>query len=185
MVVGNFRTGAGGKVDHGDFLGAVLGTGITREKVGDIILLEEEDEGGEKAGGRAGVLIGAHVVVVPELQQYIISSLTSVHQVDVQVSAVPISEIQGRPSRVTQLRTVEASLRLDAVGSAGFRISRSKFGDLLSAGKVRLNWREDVKAGNHVSTGDIISVRGMGRCKVGPIEATKKGRFAVEITRFC
>ncbi|CAI7929315.1 unnamed protein product, partial [Closterium sp. NIES-54] len=26
-------------VAHGDFLGAVLGTGITRDKVGDVILL--------------------------------------------------------------------------------------------------------------------------------------------------
>jgi RNA-binding protein YlmH len=34
-VSGNFMFDA---ASHGDFLGAVLGTGIAREKVGDIIL---------------------------------------------------------------------------------------------------------------------------------------------------
>ncbi|KAJ0985999.1 hypothetical protein J5N97_004355 [Dioscorea zingiberensis] len=45
---------------HGDFLGAILGTGIVREKLGDIILQ------GEK---------GAHVLVVPELVDFLTTTL--------------------------------------------------------------------------------------------------------------
>ncbi|KAK0600505.1 hypothetical protein LWI29_015619 [Acer saccharum] len=56
-ITGNFRFQP---CSHGDFLGAILGTGIAREKLGDIILQ------GEK---------GAQILVVPELVDYLISSL--------------------------------------------------------------------------------------------------------------
>ena len=43
-----------------------------------------------------------------------------------------------RVARVEELSSVEASLRLDAVASAGFRMSRSKMADLVKAGALPL-----------------------------------------------
>jgi RNA-binding protein YlmH len=40
-------------------------------------------------------------------------------------------------ARVDAFTSIEASLRLDAVGSAGFRMSRSKMADLISSGAVK------------------------------------------------
>lgn len=48
---------------HRDFLGACLGTGIDRSKVGDIIVLGEE---------------GAQILVVPELVDHLETSLLQV-----------------------------------------------------------------------------------------------------------
>ena len=48
---------------HRDFLGACLGTGIDRSKVGDVLLTGEQ---------------GAHIMVVPELVEYLTMNLTSV-----------------------------------------------------------------------------------------------------------
>ncbi|KAG4384438.1 hypothetical protein GLYMA_13G276400v4 [Glycine max] len=45
---------------HGDFLGSILGTGIVREKLGDIILQGEQ---------------GAQIIVVPELVEFLMSTL--------------------------------------------------------------------------------------------------------------
>lgn len=41
---------------------------------------------------------------------------------------------QVRAPRVEEISSVEASMRLDAVASAGFRVSRSKMMDLIKAG---------------------------------------------------
>ncbi|CAN0891267.1 hypothetical protein LINGRAHAP2_LOCUS16897 [Linum grandiflorum] len=49
---------------HGDFLGAILGTGVAREKVGDVLLLQ---------GGK-----GAQFLVVPELVEFFRTSLDKV-----------------------------------------------------------------------------------------------------------
>lgn len=48
---------------------------------------------------------------------------------------------QVRAPRVEELSSVEASLRLDAVASAGFRMSRSKMMDLIKSGALPVGGR--------------------------------------------
>lgn len=154
---------------HGDFLGAVLATGIKREKFGDILLL------GEK---------GAQIIVVPELVDYLVSSLTQVHNVPVSCSPIPLLALEFQPPRTKVLKSVEASLRVDAIASAGFQMSRSKLVNLISSGNVRVNWREATKNGTLLKTGDIISIKGKGRVQLGEIKTTRKGKFAVELIQY-
>lgn len=47
---------------------------------------------------------------------------------------MPCHAVQVRAPRIEEISSVEASLRLDAVASAGFRVSRSKMMDLIKAG---------------------------------------------------
>ena len=47
---------------------------------------------------------------------------------------VVLGWVQVRAPRVEEVGSMEASLRLDAVASAGFRMSRSKMMDLIKAG---------------------------------------------------
>ncbi|KAH9617344.1 hypothetical protein KSS87_013895 [Heliosperma pusillum] len=154
---------------HGDFLGSILGTGIAREKLGDIILQ------GEK---------GAQILIVPELVDYIISSLTKVGNVPVSCTMVPLEALEYEPPRLKTVKTVESSLRVDAIASAGFKISRSKFSELISKGDVRINWSTVTKNGATLKTGDLVSVSGQGRLKIGEINTTKRGRYAVELMRY-
>ncbi|KAL8046570.1 hypothetical protein ABFX02_08G185900 [Erythranthe guttata] len=155
---------------HGDFLGAILGTGIVRDKLGDIIILE-----GEK---------GAHILVVPELVDFLASSLDKVRNVSVTCQKIPLLALEYQPPRTKSFKAVEASLRLDSVGSAGFKISRSKMANMISDGDVRVNWAPVTKSNTTVRTGDIISVSGKGRLKIGEINSTRKGKFAVELIKF-
>ena len=74
-------------------------------------------------------------------------------------------------------------LRLDAVASAGFRSPRSAAASAARAGELRLNYAE-AKASASVAAGDLMSWRGKGRVRVVGVEATKKGKFAVEMERF-
>lgn len=154
---------------HRDFLGAMLGTGIVRDKVGDIIVLGER---------------GAQAIVVPELFDFLSMSLTQVRSVPVKVRQLDWSELQIREPKKKELATVEASLRLDAIASAGFGMSRSKMVDLISAGDVRVNWKEITSASTPVKTGDLIAIRGKGRVEVGEVTVTKKERYRVQLTRY-
>lgn len=55
----------------------------------------------------------------------------------VQTRRIPLSELRVRVPKVDRVKSSEASLRLDAVASAGFRMSRSKLADLVKSGDVR------------------------------------------------
>ncbi|KAH9802643.1 S4 RNA-binding domain-containing protein [Citrus sinensis] len=154
---------------HGDFLGSILGTGIAREKIGDIILQ------GEK---------GAQFLVVPELADYLITSLEKVGNVSVSCTRIPLLALEYEPPRTKSFKTIEASLRVDALASAGFKLSRSKLVNLISNGDVRVNWTTVTKNGTTLRTGDIVSVSGKGRIKIGEINSTRKGKFAVELIQY-
>lgn len=154
---------------HGDFLGAILGTGIARNKLGDILLQ------GEK---------GAHVLVVPELSDFLVSALDKVGNVSVSCKKIPLLALEYEPPRTKSLKSIEASLRLDAVASAGFKVSRTKMASLISNGDVRVNWSTVTKSNTTIKTGDMISVSGEGRLKIGEISSTRKGKFAVELIRY-
>ncbi len=154
---------------HRDFLGAILGTGIVREKLGDIIVLGER---------------GAQVVVVPELIEFLEMSLTQVRSVPVKSRPIELSELRVREPKKKEMTTVEASLRLDAIASAGFGMSRSKMVALINGGDVRVNWKEISQPSHNLSTGDLIAIRGKGRLEIGEIAVTKKGRYRVDLTRF-
>ncbi|XP_057457810.1 uncharacterized protein LOC130748597 isoform X1 [Lotus japonicus] len=165
-ITGNFQFEP---CSHGDFLGSVLGTGIVREKVGDIILQGEQ---------------GAQILIVPELVEFIMSTLDKVGNVSVSCSKIPLISLDYEPPRTRSFKTVEASLRVDALASAGFKISRSKLVDMISHGDVRINWISVTTKGTTLKSGDIVSVSGMGRLKIGEINPTKKGKFAVELIRY-
>ncbi|KAK9829375.1 hypothetical protein WJX72_005464 [[Myrmecia] bisecta] len=152
---------------HRDFLGACLGTGITRQKVGDIIVQGET---------------GAEILVDPDLVEHLEMSLTQVRTVTVQTRALNLHKLHVPTPRSSTISSVEASLRLDAVASAGFRMSRSKMLDLIKKGDVRVNWAAG-KASSMVQEKDVISCAGKGRLEVVQTTLTKKGRWAVELLR--
>lgn len=165
-IAGNFLFDP---ASHRDFLGALLATGLVREKVGDIVVLGER---------------GAQAIVVPELVDFLELHLTQVRSVPVKTRRIDWSELKIREPKKKELTTVEASLRLDAIASAGFGMSRSKMADLITAGDVRVNWKEVTSASAPIKAGDLIAIRGKGRVEVGEIAVTKKDRYRVQLTRF-
>ena len=165
-IAGNFLFDT---ANHRDFLGAMLGTGIVRDKTGDIIVLGER---------------GAQVVVVPELADFLEANLNQVRSVPVKTQRMDLSELKVREPKKKELTTVEASLRLDAIASAGFGMSRSKMVDLINAGDVRVNWKDIKQSSHQIKTGDLIAIRGKGRLEVGEIAVTKKERYRMQLTKF-
>jgi photosystem II S4 domain protein len=154
---------------HRDFLGAMLGCGLVRDKTGDVIVLGER---------------GAQAIVVPEMVEYLETHLTQVRSVPVKTQRIDLSELKIREPKKKEITTVEASMRLDAIASAGFGVSRSKMTEMIGAGDVRVNWKDVNQASYQVKSGDLIAIRGKGRLEVGDVAVTKKDRYRVQLTRF-
>ncbi|MBE9118120.1 photosystem II S4 domain protein [Lusitaniella coriacea LEGE 07157] len=165
-IAGNFLFDS---ATHRDFLGAILGTGVTREKIGDILVLGER---------------GAQIIVVPELVEFLGANLVQVRSVPVKTQPIELSELKVRPPQKKEITTVEASMRLDAIASAGLGMSRSKMADMIHSKNVRVNWKEITQSSYTVQPGDLISVSGKGRLEVGEVSVTKKQRYRVQLTRF-
>jgi len=154
---------------HRDFLGSLLGCGIVREKSGDIIILGER---------------GAQAIIVPEMVEFLTLHLQQVRSVPVQVREISLADLKIREPKKKELTTVEASLRLDAIASAGFGLSRSKMVDFINSGDVRVNWKDVSQSSYNLKMGDLVALRGKGRLEVGEITVTKKDRYRVQLTRF-
>ncbi|MEM8831368.1 MAG: photosystem II S4 domain protein [Cyanobacteria bacterium P01_G01_bin.19] len=165
-IAGNFLFDS---ATHRDFLGSILGTGIVRDKVGDIIVLGER---------------GAQAIVVPEMVEFLTTSLTQVRSVAVKTQQIDISELKIRPPKKKEITTVEASMRLDAIASAGFGMSRSKMANAIASNDVRVNWKEVTQSSHNVKAGDLIAMRGKGRLEVGEVSITKKQRYRVNLVRY-
>ena len=87
------------------------------------------------------------------------------------------------PRLARRFSSVEASLRLDAVGSAGFGLSRSRMAELIRGGAVRLNWASVSSGSKELRCGDRIQLQGKGELVLEAAERTKRQRWRVDLLR--
>ena len=159
----------GDNPNHRDFLGALMGSGIAREAVGDICVGNESCD----------------FFVTAEIAPYVEQNFTSAGRAKVRITRIPLAEVQVPEPEVKQIKDTLASLRLDSVISSGFRIGRSLASQYVSAGKAAINGLPCEKPDKAVSEGDKISLRGMGKICLRAVGGqTKKGRISVVIDRY-
>ena len=151
---------------HRDLLGALMALGITREALGDIIV-----------GEQFSVLI-----CIPNMAEYITENLTKAGRVGLKVLPIDLDEIPAREEELTVKTGNVVSLRLDAVLSAAFGISRTKSTELIAAKQVSINHKICEKNDKDVDESSLLSVRGMGRAKLLEVGGTsRKGRIFIKI----
>ena len=161
---------AGAALGHRDILGALMGLGITREKVGDILL------------PGPGV---CQVVVLRDALPILLSQWEGAGRWKVRLEAIPLDRLAPKPAQVKTIRDTVATPRLDAVLAAGFSLSRSKAAGYISAGKVAVNHRECLKSDKLVEEGDVLTCRGLGKCVVREVPGqSKKGRTMLVLERY-
>ena len=156
-------------IGHRDVLGSLMGLGIERDVLGDIIM-----------NGA-----GAQILVDGKMADWIKENFTKVAMVPVQVTEIPLDEIEPPKQEAKVVRATVASLRLDAVGAAGFGISRSKMTAAIDGQKVQVNWQTAKGSSQTVKPGDVISYRGRGRIEIKELTGqSRKGRQGVLIDRY-
>lgn len=156
-------------ISHRDVLGALIGLGIERYVIGDILVKGDH----------------AKIIVDGAIGTYIQENFIQIGAANVNVENCELSEIQAREEKCKEIKATVASLRLDSVASSGFGSSRSKISDDITADKLKINWQPAKSCSQSIKEGDIISMRGRGRVEVAEIRGqTKKGRIGIILKRY-
>ncbi len=154
---------------HRDFLGSLMAQGITREKLGDILVSEG----------------ACDLIVSRDIALYLLQNVTGAGRVKLLLSEIELSGLNVPELKVREIRDTVSTLRLDAVAASGFSMSRGKAQELISSGRVQLNHRETLKSDAPVAQGDVISARGLGKFEVAEVGGlSKKGRTALLLRRY-
>ena len=160
---------SGGDLTHRDFLGSLMGMGIVREKIGDILVGPDS----------------ADVLVLDTVAEFLAQSWESAGRVKLQVAEIDPGCVHIPEIRREERRDTVSSLRLDNVLAAVFSLSRGRAAEAVEKGSVQVNYVTCVKPDKPVSAGDTITCRGLGKCVLDSVGApTKKGRLPVDIRRY-
>jgi len=154
---------------HRDFLGSLMGSGIKRETVGDILVGEGSCD----------------LLVTREISPYVLDNLISAGRVKLSVREIALDELAAPEEKFRELRDTVATTRLDSIVSSGFGLARAKAAALVESGKVSVNALPCVKPDRLLTEGDRVTARGLGRLELAAVGGTtKKGRTGVVIRRF-
>lgn len=156
---------------HRDYLGALMGSGIQREALGDILV----EEG------------NAFVFCLSELTPYLLQNLTQAGAERLTLSVAERSDaaaaVAAQAGEIIDATVM--SLRLDAVLAIGFRMARESAKSAVLQGLCSVNHRVVNKPERTVLAGDLLSLRGHGRIRLLEITGeTRKGRTKICLMRF-
>ena len=159
----------GADLTHRDLLGGLMGIGLVRERVGDILV-------GERA---------AQIVCLKEAAPIILSQFDQAGRYRLKLREISLAELSPAPAQVKLIHDTVAALRLDAVLASGFSLARGKAAEAVAAGRVSLNHRECLKPDRPVGEGDVLICRGLGKCVLKAVGGqSRKGRVIIEIERY-
>lgn len=155
-------------LSHRDFLGSLMGLGIRREVLGDIIISENK----------------GYLFCLETIADYIIENLTQVRHTTVKCELtdnIP-TDILPQPEN---LEIIVSSERLDVIVSAIYKMSRSQVLPVFHTEKVFVNGVVKTSPSAILNVGDKVSVRGFGRFIYnGVLRHTKKDRLVINIGVF-
>ena len=158
---------------HRDYLGSILGLGLERTCVGDLLA----------DPARADTF---YAVVLADKQAFIASELTSAGHSTVHtdcLDALP-PQLAAGPERPLQEATVP-SLRADAVLAVMLHTSRTRAAEYIAAGRVEINHLPVEKPHASVYEQDVFTVRGKGRFRLTALPGkSKKDRSIIEFFQY-
>jgi len=159
----------GDSPSHRDFLGALIGSGVARETIGDICV------------GKGS----CDFFVTAEIAPYNLQNFTGAGRTKLHLERIRLQDVQVPEPEVKQIKDTLPSLRLDSVIGAGFRVSRSQAAQFVTSGRAAIDGLPCEKPDKAVDEGAKISVRGLGKIQLKTVNGqTKKGRISVVIDRY-
>ncbi len=136
-----------GEPGHRDYMGAILALGIQRDSLGDILVQGPE----------------AYVFCLPSVEPLLLEELDRAGRVGVKTFSCPLGAVPMPEHRVKRVSFTVKSLRLDAVASSMFGLSRTAAAELIRLGAATLNYAPCEKPDAPVKPGDVLSLRGHGK----------------------
>lgn len=152
---------------HRDILGSLMGLGVKREMIGDII-----------TDGRK-----AQFFCHNSVSEFIALNLKKIGRYTVTVKKDTLAEIAA--AKTEDITINISSMRIDSIAAECFGLSRTKAAEFIKRGAVSVNWFVCTDTSKEIKTGDKISMRGKGKAEIGDISGiSKKGRLFVNIKKY-
>lgn len=151
------------KLSHRDYLGSLLGLGVERGKIGDIVVQDD-----------------CHALVFCDcvIADYMLSELHKVGTDTVKVKRTEVADDFAVKRQMRPISDTVASPRLDSIVSSLIGTSREKAKTLIEQGLVEVDYEVCDRNDKMPSEGAVISVRGHGKYVIQDVsQQTKKGRY--------
>ena len=153
---------------HRDYLGAVLGLGIRRNKIGDLLLKENV----------------CYLTVCEEIEEFLVNNLNSIGKSPCKVTIVENNFEELVPNFKEEIILVQ-SLRIDNIVSKLIRASRSRAQAIIEEGMVLLDYNKVKDKSKEVKVKERITIRGNGKYILDKIIGnSKSGKFKVLVKKY-
>lgn len=152
-------------LSHRDYLGAILGLGIERDQVGDILIQD-------------GV---GYAFILARISAYVIDNLSQIGNENVDTRIIMCNECPASIQFEERVFTV-SSIRLDLLVAGAFHLSRETAQKYIDGDLVKIDSTESPQNSTPLKGGERISLRGKGKFVfVGTQGQSKKGKEVVKI----
>ncbi len=151
------------ELTHRDYLGSVLGLGLERDAVGDILVTEA---------------YAAEIITDARMGEFLCAQLVKVATDTVRVGYRPSDTPLRAVHRLMPITDTVASERLDCVVAALCNLSREKAQEAVRGGLVEVDYDVCEVCDAPLAVPCVLSVRGVGKFAVQGFDGTtKKGRL--------
>ena len=154
---------------HRDYLGSIMGLGIRRETIGDILVRAD----------------GCDIVLLKSIVKFLEDNLRKAGRGTLASEIAGVEAIIAPEQKTEDKLCVVSSLRLDSAVSAAYNISRTLAAEAVNQGVVSVNGLQIQKTDAKITQGDKIVLRGKGKVVVKELAGeTKKGRLKILFQKF-
>lgn len=159
-----------GKLKHKDYLGTIMSFGLTRERIGDIVVYEKQ----------------AYIVVLKENSEYIKSELKQEKRFKkAKVEIVEVDKIEAKPIEFEKIKISVKSLRLDNIISEILKTSRKIAQEQIELEKVFINYTSETKNTKTVKENDVLVIRGKGKYIIEELLGrNRNGKEIIQIKKY-
>ena len=156
-------------IEHRNILGSITHLGINREKVGEIIKVNDY----------------WYVYCLKPIGTFLFSNGLRFAGQDLKLEILNENFIPSNFRKYEDERIIVSSLRLDCFVKELARTSREIAQKFIKSGNVNLNYDECKDFDKKINENDIISIRKEGKFKVDSLGGlTKKNKYVVNIKRY-
>jgi RNA-binding protein YlmH len=153
---------------HSQTLGALMGLGITRDCIGDILIFDK-----------------IYIIVISEMTSFLLNNLITIDRASVVVKLVDNEVIKSlEVDNYVDENIVVSSLRLDVIVCAITNFSREQAKEYIYLKNVKVNGIIKTDINQLIKIDDLISIHRFGRTILKEIiRKTKKDKYVLLIKR--
>ena len=156
--------------NHSVYLGGIIKLGIKREKIGDILVLDD----------------GADIIVKKETEKFLYANLQTLTRFrDADVDNILLADVINTEKKFEDIKLITSSLRLDNIVSELARTSRNKANEIIEQERVLINYEQESKNTKLVKEKDVVTIRGKGKFIIDEVIGnTKKGNYIIMVKKY-